>query len=210
MKTFVNLLSLEYRRKELLRRRLLQWSLVWTLCAAAGVGLWWLAQSRYRASLGALEGAEQAYTPLEKLVRQTQAMQEELEQHSTKGTILSQLRDERPLLTVIGVVSQAARRCDGRLVVHDLSFQRHNQPAQTRDKDKAKGAEEEPEEKTAEVKAPWASVTLKGEALDNLAVATFVVSLRDSGLFRRVELKSSVGNKSSKPELRSYVLECDI
>jgi len=53
------------------------------------------------------------------------------------------------------------------------------------------------------------SVTLKGHARDNVAVATFVVSLRESGLFRRVELKSSVGEDPADEQLRTCVLQCD-
>ena len=46
--------------------------------------------------------------------------------------------------------------------------------------------------------------------MDNVAVATFVVNLRECGLFRRVELKSSVGNSSADEQVRTYLLECDI
>jgi hypothetical protein len=41
-------------------------------------------------------------------------------------------------------------------------------------------------------------------------VATFVVGLRDTGLFRRVELISSVGGPSAKSNLHAFSLECDI
>ncbi len=53
-------------------------------------------------------------------------------------------------------------------------------------------------------------MTVSGNALDNVAVATFVVGLRDSGLFRHVELKSSLRSLDGKREVRSYVLECEI
>jgi hypothetical protein len=67
-----------------------------------------------------------------------------------------------------------------------------------------------PQEPAAEQETPWASVTFEGEALDNLAIATFVAALRDTGLFRRVELKSSIGSKSPDSRAHAYSVECDI
>ena len=58
--------------------------------------------------------------------------------------------------------------------------------------------------------AVWARVTFAGQARDNLAVATFAAALRDSGLFRRVELKSSVENNGPDPLMRSFNLICEI
>lgn len=209
MKSSLNLLPFEYRVRELVRRRLLQWSLVWVACAVTAFGVWWLKQSRCRAAGQALEAAERSYLPLERLIRESETMRTELEQLHAKGTVLGRLLDERPVLTLIGLTSQSARQCNGRLVVRNMLFERREEPLDIDDR-KAKTRQNDKSESATEKTETWALVTLKGEAADNVAVAQFVVSLRDSGLFRRVELKSSVGKSSADEKLRSYLVVCDI
>jgi hypothetical protein len=51
-------------------------------------------------------------------------------------------------------------------------------------------------------------VTITGAALDNLAVARFVVLLRQTGAFDRVELKSSEGKAPASQHVCSYIIEC--
>jgi hypothetical protein len=193
----------------LLHCRILQWSVVWLACAALAIAGWWFTQSRCRTSRNAVETAGRAYAPLAKLIAERKDLQAKLGALEAKGTVFGQLRDERPLLTLIGVASRSARQCNGRLVIHNLSFKRQESRPDV-DPKKGKPRHKRSQDAPKEEETSWASVTFAGDALDNVAVATFVVALRDSGLFRRVELKSSVGNKSADAEVRSYLLECDI
>jgi len=209
MKEFVNLLPFEYRRKQLLRRRVLQWSVVWAACAAVTLALWWAKQTRYVAALRAMETAQRSYRPVRQLAGECETMRAELDALHARGTVLKQLRDERPMLTLIGLASRSASRCQGRLVVREMLFQRDDRDAKGAPR-KAKPPPKEPSQPETGEPPKWGSVTFKGDALDNLAVAAFVVGLRDSGLFRRVELKSSLGKNSEKTKLRSYLVECDI
>ncbi len=202
MNNFINLLPLEYRRRVLLRRRLVLWAGIWAVSLVAAVGISVSKHAAYRDVRRKTEAAERAYRPLKELTQQCITMQKELDQLHAKGTLLGQLRDERPLLTLVGVASQSARQCRRRLVIRDLLFERNT--------DQTKGAQTKGTLPETASKS-WASVTFKGDAKDNLSVATFVVGLRDSGLFRRVELKSSLGAKSSDDQkTRSYWLKCDI
>jgi hypothetical protein len=209
MKTFINLLPFEYRRRELVRLRLLQWSLVWAGCLLLIVAAWWLKQGQHRASRQAVEAAETRFRPLKQLMGQRRVMENELRKLHAKGTVLGQLRDERPLFTLIGMVSESARECRGRLVVDEMSFQ-HNTNATSTDRPQRDSGKPTDNQPAADGSGPRASVTLRGTALDNLAVARFAAALRDSGLFGRVELKSSVGDHSAAGNLRAYLLECDI
>lgn len=209
MRSFNNLLPFEHRRTALLRSRFLQWCLVWIACVLIAAGLWWLKESGYRRSLDTMETAQRSYLPLKKLMRQREATRSELDRLHAKGTLLGQLREQRPILTLLGAVSESARKCGGRLVVRNLSFERHETPAETdapARKTSKKKRQPPPEEKAL----PWATVTFQGDALDNLAIATFAAGLRDAGLFRRVELKSSVGKQSADTAVHSFVVECDI
>ena len=209
MKDHVNLLPFKYRRRELLRRRLLQWSLVWIACTTVAAGFCWSEYSRYRRSQAAMEAAARAYLPLETLIRQRDASRSQLRRLHAKGTILGHLREERPVLALMGVASESARKCNGRLVVRDLLLQRRDTAAKT-DPPKAAKPQKKRRQPLAERTLPWATVTFQGDALDNLAIATFAAGLRDSGLFRRVELKSSLSKKSAEAALHAFVVQCEI
>ncbi len=170
---------------------------------------WWLKQSQHRASRLAVEAAETRFRPLQQLIGQRRAMETELGRLHAKGTVLGQLRDQRPLFTLIGTVSKSARECRGRLVVDEMSFQRNPNPTSANRPQRSSGRPTD-NQPGAEGSGARASVTLRGTALDNLAVARFAAALRDSGLFQQVELKSSVGDQSAAGNLRAYLLECDI
>ena len=51
-------------------------------------------------------------------------------------------------------------------------------------------------------------LNLKGDALDNLAVAKFVALLRDAATFEKVELKSSLEKASRDVRVHSFSIEC--
>lgn len=207
MKSSINLLPLAYRRRDLLRSRLLQWSLVWIVCAVIAAGIGVVKQGRYRSSLGAMKEARSDYLPLEKLMRERDAARSKLGRLHAKGTLLEHLRERRPILTLLGVVSQSARKCNGRLFVRNLQFEHRQRPAQS---DQRQGKDPKKKQETTEEVLPWATVTLEGDALDNLAIATLAAVLRDTGLFRRVELKSSVGKQSGHTAIHSFTVKCEI
>jgi hypothetical protein len=207
MKPFVNLLPLGYRRRQLVHRLLVKWSLVWITCIVVGVAACGLAWRRSQLLQRDEVAAERSAAPLERLVEEQATMQASLKELEAKGTVLGQVQSERPLLSLLGVVSQSARRCEGRLVVQHLGFER-------KPKKQTEGSESPqssgPQKPLPEKDELWGRVTIRGEAMDNVAVATFVVGLRDSGLFRRVELKSCVRSPAGGRGIRSYDLECDI
>ncbi len=209
MKTHVNLLPFEHRRRGLLRRTLLRWSLVWMIGFGAGVVLLWLEHGRYRRAVAETEAADAAYQPLARLVRQSDASRNGLLQLHAKGTILGRLREDRPVIALISAAGASAAKCNGRLVVRSMVFERRNlqvQSAPPAPAGRAKTATQAPAER-----APlWAAVTFVGDALDNMAVATFAAGLRDSGLFTRVELKSSLSAKSNERPHHDFVVECEI
>jgi hypothetical protein len=209
MRAFVDLLPFEHHRNALLRRRLLQWSLICGICVLLALAGLEVIEGCCRVTRRGMEAARRSYLPVQELTRQNEDMQSELRRLQAKGTVFGQLCDERPLLTLIGLASQAARKCDGRLVIHRMSFQRHEEDRESTDP-RQKGHNQAKQTPTARAEQPWATVSLAGDALDNLAVARFVVALRDSGVFRRVELKSSVGSKASDTETRSFTLNCEI
>jgi len=212
VRTSVNLLPFGYRKRRLLHRRLLQWCLVWTVCALAAVGGWLLKVRAYAGLSREAESVEQACEPLYETARQRDLMKNDLGKLHAQGTVLGQLRADRPLVALLGLASTSAQRCDGRLYIHGLTFQRQaaqRRPTAKTDRSRNKG--KKPQQPAPKAPAAiWATVVYQGHALDNLAVATFVAGLRDTGLFRRVELQSSTGKPKADTLTRTFVVECDI
>jgi hypothetical protein len=207
MKPFINLLTLSYRRRQVVSRSLRRWSLVWLVCSSAAVAAYWHAWHRRECLEQQVIAAERSAAPLERLQQEQSAMRAGLKASVAKGSVLGQMRNERPALSLLGTVSQSARRCKGRLVVEQLKFERKDRPQTEDGKSPGPAAPRTP---APEKQEPWGCVTIQGNALDNVAVATFVVGLRDSGLFRHVELKSCIRSPSSGREIQCYILECEI
>ena len=207
MKTHLNLLPYHYRRRQLLRRALGWWSCVWLTClagAATAYGLACYHNGRLEQDVAAAEGNA---APLIRLEQEQGTMKAALDAALAKGTVLGHVQDERPPLSLLGAVSQSARRSGGRLDVQHLGFERTEREQSEGSKPVTAGKQPQP---APEQQERWGLVIIRGNALDNLAVATFVAGLRDSGLFRNVELKSCIRSSSGGQETRSYVLECEI
>lgn len=209
MKRSLNLLPFQNRVRELTQRRVVGWVLVWGACVAAMLGLGWLKQDRLRIARQVCEAAQSSYAPLEGILAESEKMQEELAWLQENGIISAELLDEKTVLTLIGQVGKSVGQCDGRLVVRNLLFERRERPVEI-EKPKAKPQQAETEKPEPRDTGPWAVVTLKGEAVDNVAVATFVVGLRESGLFRRVELSTAHEKRPTRKAFRSYQIDCDI
>jgi hypothetical protein len=207
MKPFLNLLPLVYRRRQLLRRSLVKWSGIWAACAAVSCGACWFAWQRSQLLLRTAAATERNAAPVESLVTEQAAIRAALQAFDAKGTVLGRLRSRRPLLSLMAVVSSSARRCEGRLVVQHLAFDRKDEPNSDGSPPSHAAAPPNP---TPPKNDSWGSVTIRGDAVDNLAVATFVVGLRDSGLFRNVELKSCLRAPTPGRPIRTYLLECDL
>jgi len=218
MKTFVNLLPFEYRQRRLVHRRMVQWCVLWGLCVLVVAAACWAKRFHYRSIVRNQEAAERSYLPLAELAVESQKLRKELAELRAKGTVLGQLHDQRPLLSLLALCSRSAEACGGRLVVRSLHFERRSAAsggstrlaAATPRRNGPRAGERKAAGTAPRDDNAWGVVVVEGEALDNLAVATFVVQLRDSGMFRRVELKSTQGAATATGTVRKYVVECQI
>ena len=207
MKQHLNLLPWSYRRRCLARRRLLQWSLVWGIILAATGALLGTKYRSYQTAARAREAAIERCLPLNHLMAESARLRRDIGQLRARGALAAQFEHEQPMLTLLDIARRSVQRCDGRLVVRQLAFQRvePQQPTAA-----ASAQAPPPQQASPATSAPCATVVFKGDAVDNLAVATFGVGLRDAGMFRKVELKSSQGIPSGRGRIRSYLLECEI
>lgn len=195
MKTFVNILPWNFRRRELLRQRLFQWSVVWGIGLVLAAGAGWFESRAYKTELQVMQVKEGMDEPLQRLKADSERMRAQLNELSAKDALVVQLQDQPPPLVVLGLASQSARQCGGRIWLKNLQFQWTRKRLATT-------------QQTASDVGPTGMLTLQGTGEDNLAVAEFVATLRETECFDRVELKSSVGMDSSGVRGRSYLMEC--
>jgi Tfp pilus assembly protein PilN len=199
MKTSLNVLPYTLRRRQLVRVRLLQWCLIWgTVTAAAGGVLYMAKYVPYQARLAELQARERKYAPLNKLKTELDAMRAELDDLQKREALAMSLADDVPDLTLLGVISRAARQSDGKVYIERLSLGRETTPQST--------APDEPGASAGRKRG--GVLKLNGAGLDNLSVARFVAALRDCEVFDKVELKSTGIQTAAGAGARSYLVEC--
>jgi hypothetical protein len=199
MKTHLNLLPIGYLRTRLVRRRLALWTPVWAAVALLGVVNWCASYDACSAAARTLEVQESRYAPLRRKLEQIGDMRRRIDELNHRETMLSQLSEPHPPLAGIALVGRSAAQCEGRVRVNHLLLER--QVGET-----SSGRRSAPAAGEATARS---LLTLEGTGLDNLAVATFVEALRDTGAFLRVELKSTVRAGNEIGAMRQFVVTCE-
>jgi hypothetical protein len=195
MKDTINLLPASYRRQQILRKRAFQWSAIMSGVLVAGWALHWYELHEHQALSQQLEVLRREHQPTQTMLRQLVDMRQALGELQQQETIARELEDQRTALTLLGVISQAAQKTNGRLRVTKLeltNFQSLN---------------------TAQAAGPSAGepsgLQLTGVSLDYPAVAELVDGLQRSGIFSVVELNSMTERENSEDALRDYVVRCE-
>ena len=199
MKTHVNLLPLKYRRIALARSLVFRWGAAWAAAVAVMAGMLWMHASRCSHAEADVSAKEVLSKPLLATARANKRMRTQVHRFEHRETLVGQLKEDKPVLNLLAVVSTSARQCAGRITIRDLKFEQNAMPV----------TERRPAAPSPSV-GPEAVLTIEGEALDNLAIAQFAAGLRDAALFRDVELKSSVKKTSSQRQVHSFIVRCEI
>ena len=206
--THTNLLPLDFRRRLLVKIRLLQWSVVWGLSLVAVVGFWAVESVDLQAQIRQLQTLERQCDPLRKIDADNSRVRERLAELEQRQSLLADLDTVQYPLLLVGIVSQGTHRSHARVQVRNFSLapitEVSAKSAQSAHQVKKKNNETQAEENVS----ARMRLTLKGIALDDLAVAQFIVSLRDTGVFHAVELKSSLVTQLAGGQAREYFVEC--
>lgn len=204
MNTYVNLLSPKHQRTALVRKLLARWCAVWALGITIVAGVFWLNKAQYVRTAASMSAAELACMPVVAAAEENDHMRGQVRRFDCRETLVGQLGENKPVLGLLDVVSRSARVCNERIVVRDLHFEQQAESRKTTpEKDISTATNGSPAE-------PDAVLTIEGDALDNLAIAKFAAALRDTGIFRDVELKSSVGKSSPNLPIHSFIIRCEI
>jgi Tfp pilus assembly protein PilN len=187
MKTYVNLLPFAYRRRQLLWLRCKQWTAVASVALAIVAILCWLQMTRNRRDQLRLESLRSEYSEVKETADKVEVLKKDIDELKRREAIVLSLANEQPVLTLVALISQATRKCDGRLSVQRMQLE-HRADGEPNGSSKV--------------------LMLEGIATDNHLVARFAAALRETDAFQRVELRSSGRRIVQDAEGQAYSVEC--
>jgi len=197
MKSHINLLPRQFRQRLLFRTRIIQWSLAWTLSLIAGTGVLSVKYFQLDAMRHMLAAKQRESSPIQTIGAENQQIRNRLAELKARQKLLLDAERTRQPLQLVGLISRSARKTGGRLKVENFTLVPIPKAVGT-------GTEAKSDKPSTESYR----LTLKGTALDFLAVTHFVVALRDTDVFRQVKLKSSTDTHNSRGSAREYRVEC--
>ena len=193
---FINLLPQKTRVKIQFRSMFRSYALAWGLGGVGmAVGAALQASHLWRASdeLALLESRCQ---PIDALQDEIARNQQELKLVQTQLTKLGGLQPANHFIDLMAVLIEATRAESGRLYIQRLALLSGQTPQVS------------PGAKPPASKTTASTLSLGGIAEDDAVVTHFVTTLRNSGVFEHVDLKSSSPVVGGSRFARQYQLEC--
>lgn len=187
----LNMMPMKYRREQIIRQRLKQWSVVWGIALSAAVACAWQQTVDCGKMAAHLEVLEARHLRVEDSQSALEAVRDELRDLEQREAILLQLSQRRPMLSLLGVISQAARQCDGNVSVNNICWNVLGNDARTAGLDPSQPL-----------------LTLHGIGLNNIWVSSFAETLSNSEIMRDVELKFSEQTVINGKTAHDYHLVC--
>ena len=192
----LNLLPDSVTNRRAALRHFLAWAVVWGVSGICAFSLS-TAEQRRLADLESRSGRLEALAaPVKRTRAQLVGLQERIQDIEERESWLVD-SDSQQTLQLIGIISAAAAQVQGRVSVdtlHLAGFDREIPPP-----------ENSTDEPTIEHRM---KLELNGLAVDDLAVASFVAGLRDTGVFESVELHSSISEVVEQHPSRRYDVSC--
>jgi hypothetical protein len=196
MKSAINLLPPAIRRQQMLRRRCIEWT---SVAIAVLLTVWaarWVKLREHRELDQALAAVAREGRPIRSMFTEIVSMRQQLGQLQQQETIAEELEQQRQIVTLFGLIGQAANNSAGRLrVTHfDLvDLQRVDADGEHRNE-----------------KSQNSGLTVKGDSLDRAALADFHDALMRSGLFADVRLIKSNERDVGGVALFDYEVRCEL
>lgn len=201
----LDLLPLTFQRKMLRHARIRQWSVVLGVCALLALAIGIQQHHEDRARQKALELRRLRATPLQAVQMQNDEFRKRLARLRDDQQLRVELESEQLAFHLLATVSRSASTCIDTVQVQQFTFSRTRSTVNTQPAliDGQPGPPEQTEIETL-------VMTVKGIGADNLTVSRFVVALRDSQVFEKVDLKSSMGGAGPVRGIRAFVVECTL
>jgi Tfp pilus assembly protein PilN len=196
MKTAVNLLPPALRRTRMVRRRVIQWVAILCVVLVGAWGARWWKLREYQALNQQLEAVAREGRPAQVQLQEIGVMRQQLGQLQKHEDVAQELQQQRQVLVVLGLVSQAAQQSEGRLRVTEFKVSDFQ----------AAHVEGQPGKEPAH----GGTVTVIGVSLDSPTVAEFHDLLERSRLFADVKLIKSNARKENNISLYDYEVCCEL
>jgi hypothetical protein len=194
MTTMINLLPATYLRQQIVRLRVAQWTCILLSVLATGWCWHWYESREYRELSQTLETLSREHAPTRTMLNHLMDMRGQLVELQQQETVAKELDCQRNALTLLGIVSDAAHKTNGRLRVTKFELS---------DFQSARAGAGGP------TSAKPAGLILGGESLDNPAVTELIDGLKKSGVFSHVELLALKEREDRHVSLREYEVRCE-
>lgn len=194
MKTMVNLLPPSLRREQMLRKRVVQWASIISAVLVTGWGWHWYEMREDRKLVQQLDTLSREHAPTQAMLKQLMDMRQQLVELQQQETVAQELECQRNALTLLGVISDSAKKTKGKLRVTRFDLTNFQD---------AHGNVEG----GAAAKPP--GLILGGTSLDNASVAELLDGLQNSGVFNHVELLTLKEREDKVAALRDYEVRCE-
>jgi hypothetical protein len=189
LRTNLNLLPAAYRRRVLVRKGLTLWACI----AVAGTSVASLAVWRAERAMASVQDElsrfERVYAPTRMMARELEAMRKRLVALDSEEEAADGLEDDRPTLALLGLISQAAASCDGRLYVRECRLDR-------------RAADQNTGRPQGQV------LTIRGAGLEVLDITKFHGLLSDFRMFDGVEIRPITNEQIGTHAGHAFHIEC--
>jgi Tfp pilus assembly protein PilN len=204
----LNLLPQSARLKNQFHHLLRYYFKVWSL-AGAGAALLLAAQLwNYYHACQRLQELAVASRPLYLLQEQLVEQRQRIKELKAEYKMLEQLQPVDHSIELLGILVQETRTKPGTIQLKRLSLKKSPPASALSPTAKGKSKPTKDADGTKTFVSTAGTLMLDGVAEDDVALAKFVSGLRDSGVFERVDLKSSTQGLVIDRPTRQYQLEC--
>lgn len=191
----LNLLPFDHLRRELIHRRVRQWGVVWCAAIAGLLVYGWLERTDYDRLTRRLEAVNVEYAPVQQMKTEIGVLQGKLHEIQVRESIMLRLAEQRPVLTILGVIANAAKTCDGSVSATNVQLTTH---AATNAKARQPTGSEQDNQ-----------VSIDGVADNDAAIARFATELRAATIFDQVSLREAADQETSGIKVRRYRIQCN-
>jgi type IV pilus assembly PilN-like protein len=206
MKQHLNLLPWRLRCRMLLRERSRQWAMAWTVMTVVTLTLYGGYWRKLAESQQDLEVWQRRAAAVQAVDQKNQRLRLQIAGMQNRLMEYGYLESEQLGYQLIARTSQSSRQSGGKIQIQKLSFKAFQVPETV-----TPGPTPVPAPAGAAKVVSMRDVrtlSLTGVAPNNLVVAQFVSSLRDSGAFHNVNLKSTQGHTAAAFGARNFQVEC--
>jgi hypothetical protein len=161
---------------------------------AGGFGWHWLEMREQTKLTHELDALAREHAPTQTMLKQVVDMRQQLKELQQQEVVANELETQRNALTLLGVVSSAAKKTGGRLRVTKMELTNF----QNASKGPAPGAGPLP-----------GGMLLSGVSLDNQIVTDLSASLKDAGIFSHVDLVKLKQQEANHSPLHDFEIRCD-